>query len=847
MKIAIMTWFAQDNYGTVLQAASLSRQLRDLGHEADIICYFPRDTVYTLPGKAARKSMLRQLRAERKSENNPVIVTQRAGSAFSAFRSSYLTLTRYCETMTDLEALNEEYDAFLCGSDLIWLPRYFDPHYYLDFVRDPERMIAYAPSFLEDGLADRFVLEQMGSLIRRFTHLSVREGAGRRKLDAIFEIQTEEVADPVLMMNAEQWHALLDEYFSREEKDADSQLPLFESLPSAADAAPEPETVSSPVSNTAAVSDDNAARESDDVSDAAVTDGDPAAMGRQDNALTDPDSAEYPAPDMLRTPERGYILQFFQCDHFIYREAVQKLAERLDLDVKIIPVHQNDLDRPGCISSIVGPMEFVDLIRKAAYVCTDSYHATCLSLLFTRELCCFDRFTERDQQGRNARIHYILDLVGLSGRLYDPQAPLENYLSGIDWVPVNYKMDALRLTSDKYLRSALEDVQLHINRTRPEHLHVLEGYTLCTGCGACQHVCPHQAVKVDVDDMGFLHAAVDEETCTRCGECTHVCPMRQPLSGSRIASGNLLSYKDEDEAFIPDCAAGGLASRLGRILLAQGCAVAGCSAGQDSAQPCHLLIKPDDDPSLLDQFKGSHYGQSSLVSLWQQLQDYPDPVAFFGTPCQISAVKKVFPDRDNLICIDLVCGGVPSALLQRKYELALHKRHFFGRRRINEESMQRIADLGSSLMEACYECRWRDMSQADLRLGDLRTDFPGRRGAADSTLVICLTGKGRSLLEQLMISGYWEGLKKEDISAYIHTHPARNPIKPVFYRDLMGQLSNQKTSVGHILNEYVKPLEKKRLLPMRDSLYYNVGQSREEQLQRLTQTDETSPASTPEE
>lgn len=838
MKIAIMTWFAQDNYGTVLQAAALTRQLKALGHEADIICYFPKDTVYTLPGKAARRSIIRQLRAERKDENNPVIVSQRAGDAFAAFRSSCMTLTRYCETMTDLEALNEEYDAFVCGSDLIWLPRYFDPHYYLDFVRDSERMIAYAPSFLEDGLADRFVLEQMGTLIRRFKHLSVREGAGRRMMDSVFEIQTEEVADPVLMMDAQDWHALLDEHCSRM---PEADVPQA-ALPAASDEMNVSETPGEAPAESAE-NEGSAAAATETPDERSL---DTAANAPEDSA---PDAATQPAEEnpsetaaeIPAAPQRGYLLQFFQGDHFTYREAAQKLAERLDLDLKIIPIHRSDLDRPGCITDTVGPLEFADLIRKASYVCTDSYHATCLSLLFGREICCFDRFTERGQQGRNARIHYILDLVGLSGRLYDGQAPLENFLSVIDWIPVSYKMDALRLKSDKYLRSALDDVQLHINRTRPEHLHVLEGYTLCTGCGACEHVCPHQAVSVTTDELGFLHASVNEDACQRCGECTQVCPMRHPLPGSRIASGKLLSYKDEENDFILGCGAGGLASRLAHILHGQGVGIAGCVASHDDQETHHVLVKPDEDPALLEQFKGAHASQSSLQSLWEALQEYPDPVAVFGMPCQISAVKKVFPRRENLICIDLVCAGVPSALLHQKYELALHKKHFLRRPRIKEESMQRIADLGSSFMEACYECRWRDLSQADLRLGDLRTDFPGRRGAADATLAICLTEKGKHLLEQLMISGYWEGLKKEDISAYIQTHPARNPIKPVFYRELMGQLSNQKTSVGHILSEYVKPLEKKRLLPMRDSLYYSVGQSQEQQAARLIAAPDETP------
>ena len=37
MKIALITWFHYNNYGTVLQAAALSAVLRKMGHEVDVI------------------------------------------------------------------------------------------------------------------------------------------------------------------------------------------------------------------------------------------------------------------------------------------------------------------------------------------------------------------------------------------------------------------------------------------------------------------------------------------------------------------------------------------------------------------------------------------------------------------------------------------------------------------------------------------------------------------------------------------------------------------------------------------------------------------------------------------
>lgn len=41
----------------------------------------------------------------------------------------------------------------------------------------------------------------------------------------------------------------------------------------------------------------------------------------------------------------------------------------------------------------------------------------------------------------------------------------------------------------------------------------------CTGCGACEEVCPVDAIKVNDK------AVVDEDTCIDCGACVDECPV----------------------------------------------------------------------------------------------------------------------------------------------------------------------------------------------------------------------------------------------------------------------------------------------------------------------------------
>ena len=752
MKIAVMTWFHYDNYGTVLQAAALVKLLRQFGHEADIIDYFPQEHVLCLPRISRRRRLFRRfLRSGRPTaavSGNPVITTRISGEVFDRFRSETMTLTDYCATLTDLERLNDEYDAFVCGSDRIWLPMYYDPRFYLDFVNDPLRMIAYAPSILDTEDIDPLVMEKMKALISRFTYLSVREEEGRKLIGEVFGKKTQELADPLLLVDREEWGSRL----------------------------------------------------------------------------------QLPGED-----EEHYLLAVFQGENRSYKDAADKLAARLGLVLKMIPIRSADLKMAGAIADPVDPVEYMSLIRNADYICTDSYHATIIALLFEKQFCTFERYTKRDQLPLNIRVRHILDSVGLISRLYTIDAPLERYLEVIDYIPVNYKINALRITSKEFLRTSLEKVEAHAAETQERKRHILQGYSLCIGCGACEAVCEQHAVKVELQDSGELRAVVDEEKCVHCERCRMVCPFQNEAQGKTIAESTLLSYQDEEEEMRLNASAGALCARLSEILHDSGMAVAGCVFDEATQKAFHTMVLPEDDKEALSGFKGSKFMQSGFSSVLQALSGREGPAVIFGTPCQIEGARRVFWNRNDIVYIEIICGGVPPYLLYEKY-----RRSFRGRQGLNAESFAivpsfrqvpqsgryvrvsdgasekviprkkdaftRVIDSRVYLCEACYECRWRDRSAADLRIGDYRMGVPADLETSQS-ICICMTPKGRDLLNQLMIAGYWEGLHKRKLEDYLIQTPGGNPPKPVFYEEMRAKFMDEKTAIAKILNDYVKPFE----------------------------------------
>jgi len=47
----------------------------------------------------------------------------------------------------------------------------------------------------------------------------------------------------------------------------------------------------------------------------------------------------------------------------------------------------------------------------------------------------------------------------------------------------------------------------------------------CTGCGACENICPQNCIYLEYNQEGFLEPVIDLSKCTDCGNCLSVCPV----------------------------------------------------------------------------------------------------------------------------------------------------------------------------------------------------------------------------------------------------------------------------------------------------------------------------------
>ena len=88
MKIAIMTFYKDDNYGTALQAAALRQFLISSGHRADIISYLPDGKVSAIPENYARSEFMQHVKKELREAGNPPLFTEPQYSDVAAYAIS---------------------------------------------------------------------------------------------------------------------------------------------------------------------------------------------------------------------------------------------------------------------------------------------------------------------------------------------------------------------------------------------------------------------------------------------------------------------------------------------------------------------------------------------------------------------------------------------------------------------------------------------------------------------------------------------------------------------------------------------------------------------------------------
>lgn len=193
--------------------------------------------------------------------------------------------------------------------------------------------------------------------------------------------------------------------------------------------------------------------------------------------------------------------------------------------------------------------------------------------------------------------------------------------------------------------------------------------TNCCGCTACENICPHNAIKMKPDTLGFLYPEVDNTLCVDCGLCEKVCAFHKQYDRKLnlpFPMAYAVRHKEVNE--IESSQSGAAFIALSDWILDQGGIVYGVGY-KDHFRVVHkkALTKKE-----RNEFKGSKYVQSDVNTVFSQIKEElrnGRVVLFSGTPCQTAGLSSYIGAklRTNLYLVDIICHGVPGPFIWQDY------------------------------------------------------------------------------------------------------------------------------------------------------------------------------------
>lgn len=206
LRVGILTFLHNDNYGSTLQAYALQRTLRKMGAVVEHLDYIPSplEKVKNLirSGNSPRLLLdsLRRLGVKRGQQG-----AQEKAAQFRAFYGEHMRLSPPCATERALAAQAGQYDCLVAGSDQIWSPTWINRVYFLPFASGAIRKVAYAPSLGVNRVVKKGKARRMAQWLRSFDRLSVREAQGAAILQQLLQVRPPVMPDPVMLLSRAEW------------------------------------------------------------------------------------------------------------------------------------------------------------------------------------------------------------------------------------------------------------------------------------------------------------------------------------------------------------------------------------------------------------------------------------------------------------------------------------------------------------------------------------------------------------------------------------------------------------------------------------------------------------------
>ncbi|UEB80303.1 Coenzyme F420 hydrogenase/dehydrogenase, beta subunit C-terminal domain [Clostridium sp. M62/1] len=294
----------------------------------------------------------------------------------------------------------------------------------------------------------------------------------------------------------------------------------------------------------------------------------------------------------------------------------------------------------------------------------------------------------------------------------------------------------------------------------------------CTGCTACANVCPKGCIEMREDSEGFLYPFVDEKACVNCKLCEKTCPVNNPPKLNDVQKGYIV--RNIDKRIVSNSTSGGTSAAFANYAFQQEGIIFG--VGYDNNMVARHFGINRTEKDRVSEMQGSKYVQSTLGMTFKEVKTVLDSdtfVVFTGTPCQIAGLKSYLnKEYKNLITVDLVCHGVSSPLLFKKYVEYMEDR--YGSKVTDVRFRNKTYGYHSSTMMVAFESGKR-------YYGSGRIDYMAKAyfsGACSRKCCYQCSFKGDARCSDLTIFDSWnvgklnQDCKDDDLgftNVFIHT------------------------------------------------------------------------------
>lgn len=230
----------------------------------------------------------------------------------------------------------------------------------------------------------------------------------------------------------------------------------------------------------------------------------------------------------------------------------------------------------------------------------------------------------------------------------------------------------------------------------------------------------------------------------------------------------------------------------------------------------------------IEPLRGSKYLQASLGDTYKQVKkdlDGGKKVLFSGTGCQINGLSMYLgKEYNNLLLLDIVCHGVPSPKLWKKYVQfrekkygKLKKIYFRSKEEIDKSKKEgnkfyiskdkdpfmKLFLENYCLRPACYECQAKFYKKSDISIADfwgIEKIEPEMDDGMGVNLVITRTRKGQKLFDLIKENLNYKEVRYEDGVRY-NSAEYQSALYPTQRKDFFTDLNNM--AFTKILNKYI--------------------------------------------